>query len=75
MIEALKILRFECDYEDCHKGEAESFIMREKLSPGIGDQTICKLEALGFIQAGTVTWLNEKGYRITASGREALKHY
>lgn len=73
MRKALEKLRFECDYEDSRSEGDVIFILPGKLAPGVGDKTIADLEALSLIETGINKWFNEKGYRITDAGREALK--
>lgn len=73
MRKALGILRFECDYEDDHKGGSENFIRRNVLAPGIGDKTISRLLEKKLIIEGPHRWSKDTGYRITTAGREALE--
>ena len=73
MLKALKILRYECDFEDHHKGGTNNFISRNELSPGIGEKTIAQLLELGLIETGPNRWRDEIGFRITGSGRDFAK--
>lgn len=70
---ALERLREECDYEDSRVGDDENYILGNKLAPGIGKKTILELKKLGMIETGMNRWFNREGYRITDTGREALK--
>ena len=72
MRKALEVLRFECDYEDHHKGGSNNFIRRNVLAPGIGDKTVSRLIELGLVVEGPHRWSSDTGYRITEAGREAL---
>lgn len=73
MIKGLNILSEECDYEDEHKGGTDNFILRSKLSPGVGDKSINLLLELGLIEQGMNKWFNKAGYRITSSGRAVIE--
>ena len=73
MRKALWILREECDYEDHHKGGTNNFILRNQLSPGIGEKTISELLEMGLIETGPSRWFASTGFRITAAGRVAGK--
>lgn len=69
---ALEKLRYECDYEDSRVGGAENYVLKNELSPGVGDKTLLDLQALGLLETGTNRWFNLIGYRITELGRETL---
>ena len=69
---ALAALRFECDYEDHHKGGSENFISRSALPVGIGIETLESLVRLGLAIKGPNRWTGEEGYRITDIGRDSL---
>lgn len=73
MRKALKVLAYECDYEDSRTESRDNFILRSKLAPGIGDKTIAQLIELRYIITGPNKWFGETGYRITAAGRDAIK--
>lgn len=74
--DALRKLREECDYEDSRNDGELVFVLRNKLSPGIGDQTLLDLEGWRMLEAGVNKWFGTLGYRITELGRkvEALPH-
>ena len=71
-VDALRKLREECDYEDSRCGGELVFVLRNKLSPGIGDKTLSDLEGWRLIEAGTNKWFGTLGYRITELGRHEL---
>ncbi|KAE9627999.1 hypothetical protein [Parasedimentitalea maritima] len=71
--DALYKLREECDYEDSRSDGEVIFVLRNKLSPGIGDKTLSDLEGLGMIEAGINKWFGSLGYRITEPGRREFK--
>lgn len=72
MTTALKCLKFECDYEDSQAGDSETFVLPNKLAPGIGSKTIETLLEQGLIEEGENRWLNKPGYRITEAGRTII---
>lgn len=72
-IDALRKLREECNYEDSGCEGELVFVIRNKLSPGIGDKTLSDLEGWGMIEAGTNKWFRTLGYRITELGRHEIK--
>lgn len=72
MRRALEALRYECDYEDHHKGGDQNYILRGALPPGTGDKTLGDLLQLGLIESGPYRWSSGTGYRITAAGRRAI---
>lgn len=69
---ALERLRYECDYEDHHKGGTENFILLPALGSGIGAKTVADLLEWGMIVEGPNRWFREMGYRITEAGRSEL---
>lgn len=71
MRKALEALRYECDYEDYHKGGDQNYILRSALPPGVGEKSLADLLKLGLIETGSSRWRNETGFRITAKGRAA----
>ena len=74
-VEALRKLREECDYEDVRCDGELIFVLRNKLSPGIGDKTLSDLEGWGLIEAGTNKWFGTLGYRITEPGRHEFEGF
>jgi len=73
MVTALRDLRFECDYEDEHKGGTDNFIRRGQLSADIGEKTLSDLVEMGLVTKGQNKWFGDIGYRITENGRKALR--
>ncbi|WP_300012456.1 hypothetical protein [uncultured Roseobacter sp.] len=71
--DALRKLREECDYEDSRSGGELIFVLRNKLSPGIGDKTLSDLEGWRMIEAGINKWFGTLGYRITELGRREIE--
>lgn len=72
-VDALRKLREECDYEDSGSDGELIFVLRNKLSPGIGDKTLSDLEGWSMIEAGTNKWFGSLGYRITELGRHEIE--
>ena len=72
MREALAALRYECDYEDHHKGGDQNYILRNALPVGIGDKTLVDLLQLGLIEEGPSRWRSDTGFRITSKGRDTI---
>ncbi|MCI2400877.1 hypothetical protein [Aliiroseovarius subalbicans] len=70
--EALNKLSEECDYEDSRSDGELIFVLRNKLSPGIGDKTLSDLENWTMIDAGINKWFGTLGYRITDLGRQEI---
>lgn len=70
--DALRKLREECDYEDSRNDGELVFVLRNKLSPGIGDQTLSDLEGWTMLEAGINKWFGTLGYRITELGRQKI---
>lgn len=70
---ALEGLRYECDYEDHHKGGTENYILRSSLPIGVGNGTMADLVRWGLVSTGPSRWFDKTGYRITKAGREAIK--
>ena len=71
--DALRKLREECDYEDSRSGGELIFVLRNKLSPGIGDKALSDLESWRMIEAGINKWFGTLGYRITELGRREIE--
>lgn len=72
MIKALEGLRYECDYQDHHKGGTDNYVLRSDLPPGVGEKTLSDLLHMGLIETGPNRWYGGTGYRITAAGRAAI---
>lgn len=72
MQKALTRLRYECDYEDQHKGGTNNFILLGAIAPGVGKKTLETLLRLGLIIEEPNRWHKKTGYRITDQGREYL---
>ncbi len=68
--DALRKLREECDYEDSRNDGELVFVLRNKLSPGIDNQTLSDLEGWRMLEAGVNKWFGTLGYRITELGRK-----
>jgi hypothetical protein len=73
--DALKKLSEECDYEDSRSDGVLIFVLRNKLSPGIGDKTLSDLEIWRMIEAGINKWFGTLGYRITDLGKQEIEAY
>ena len=73
--DALRKLREECDYEDSRCDGELIFVLRNKLSPGIGDKTLSDLEGWRMIEAGINKWFGTLGYRITEIGRQEIQAF
>jgi len=71
MIKALEALRYECDYEDHHKG-GTNYILRSHLPVGVGGKTLSDLLQAGLIETGPNQWHGGTGFRITAAGCNAI---
>lgn len=71
--DALRKLREECDYEDSRCDGELIFVLRNKLSPDIGEKTLSDLEDWKMIEAGTNKWFDTLGYRITELGRQEIE--
>lgn len=74
-VDALRKLREECDYEDSQSNEELIFVLRNKLSPGIGDKTLSDLKDWRMIEAGIPKWFGTLGYRITELGRQEIEAF
>lgn len=66
-------IREETDYEDDRTGGTDNYVRRASLGSGIGEATLAYLLSHGLIESGTNRFFGEIGYRITESGRAALK--
>lgn len=73
--DALRKLCEECDYEDSRCDGELIFVLRNKLSPGIGDKTLSDLEGWKMIEPGTNKWFGTLGYRITELGRREIETF
>ena len=73
--DALRKLREECDYEDSRSDGEFIFVLRNKLSPGIGDKTLSDLEGWRMIEAGINKWFGTLGYRITELGQQEIEAF
>ncbi|WP_231725012.1 hypothetical protein [Thalassovita mediterranea] len=73
--DALRKLREECEYEDSRCDGELIFVLRNKLSPGIGDKTLSDLEGWKMIEAGINQWFGTPGYRITELGRQEFETF
>lgn len=72
MRKALEAMRYECDYEDHHKGGDQNYILRSALPAGVGEKTLADLLRFGLIENGPSRWHRETGFRITAKGRASI---